>query len=64
MVYKEGFMISGRPVGLNIAFPARLVPRGYVYDLIYHTPACMITRYHNQYFFCSIPLCTVSEYLK
>jgi hypothetical protein len=29
-----------------------LVPRGYVYDLIYHTPACMITRFHNQYFFC------------
>jgi hypothetical protein len=29
-----------------------LVPRGYVYDMIYHTPACMITRFHNQYFFC------------
>jgi hypothetical protein len=28
------------------------VPRGYVYDLIYHTSACMITRFHNQYFFC------------
>jgi hypothetical protein len=30
---------------------ADLVPRGYVYDLIYHTPACMITRFQYQYFF-------------
>jgi hypothetical protein len=29
-----------------------LDPRGHVYDVIYHTPACVITRCHNQYFDC------------
>jgi hypothetical protein len=27
------------------------MPRGYVYDMIYHTPASMITRFHNHYSF-------------
>jgi hypothetical protein len=27
------------------------MPRGYVYDMVYRTPAYMVTRFHNHYFF-------------